>query len=97
MIYSVFNWDDGKFDYFADKTPNEAAPQPEKYFPKKSSKIGHDPTEVLTKVPTGAKRIGRGDTARGRLASLGEVSLRSPVIPLLLVSGVALLIWKFSK
>jgi hypothetical protein len=75
MIYSVFNWDSGSYDYYngsGDKLGNR--PKARQVLNKPNAKHGVPVEAVLPVLPAGSARIGSGKQARGRIAILpGQV------------------------
>lgn len=70
MIYSVWNQGRGLYDYFQTSEVQDVAnaPRPTHL---RSTKLGLTPTQAAWPLPAGAKRIGSGEFARGRVASTG--------------------------
>jgi hypothetical protein len=75
MIYSHFNWASGRFDYYdgpGDQLGNR--PKYRNVLNEPNSKHGVPVESVLPIVPAGARRVGSGKVAKGRIAVLpGEV------------------------
>lgn len=75
MIYSRFNWDAGKFDYYegpGDQLGNR--PKQRKVLNQPNSKHGVPVESVMPVIPPRARRVGSGNQAKGRIAVLpGEV------------------------
>lgn len=69
MIYSVWNIGAQRYDYFEApaKSATHAGPPPVK----SSSSLGATPDQAAWRLPAGAKHVGSGELARGRIASLG--------------------------
>jgi hypothetical protein len=68
MIYSVWNQGRGLYDYFQDAVVQEGANAP-KPAHLKSRQLGLTPDQAAWPLPAGAKKIGSGEFARGRVAS----------------------------
>jgi hypothetical protein len=65
VIYSV--WNNGAFDYF--ETPEIGPTHAPARHTRASSALGASPCQAAWKLPAGARRVGRGAEARGRIAS----------------------------
>jgi hypothetical protein len=75
MIYSVFDWDSGKYDYYrgvGDKSGYR--PVPHRVFNEPNGK-GVPIEAALPVLPHDAQKIGRGENARGRVAVTQAESL----------------------
>lgn len=69
MIYSRFNWDAGKFDYFegpGDQLGNR--PKQRLVLNQPNSKHGVPVEAVMPIVPAGSRKVGSGSQAKGRIA-----------------------------
>lgn len=67
-VYSVWNWDKGRFDYYV---VNRRRPVRQKagYPPPRGLKgVGEVPEESVNPLPAGAKYVGEGDEAVGTVA-----------------------------
>jgi hypothetical protein len=67
-VYSVWNWDKGRFDYYA---VNRHRPSRQKsgYPPSQGLKgVGETPEQSVNPLPAGARYIGEGDEAIGTMA-----------------------------
>lgn len=88
MIYSVWNRARGTFDYYQ---TSEVAPThaPTAAHVQTVHGLGATPDEAAWQLPPGARRIGSGPVARGRIASLGslETGHNSLMIGALLITG----------
>ena len=88
MIYSVLDRGSRQYDYY--ETPEAEpwhSPPPPKA--KTSSPLGAIPEDAAWKLPAGARRVGRGERPKGRIAvthgsptSLGDLMSDAPVIGL---------------
>ena len=72
MRYSVWNYRERRFDYYDAPGPQEgthvgAPPQPLVRSP-----MGATPDQAAWKLPTGARKVGSGAQAHGKVASLGD-------------------------
>lgn len=75
MIYSVFDWASAGYNYF--DAPGEGLgvrPQPKAKLNAEGAK-GHALEELLVVVPAGARFVGTGSEARGRVA-VGGVAVK---------------------
>ena len=97
ITYSVWNYGTQRYDYYAapGDHPTHAGAPPSRG----STRLGASPEQAAWPLPAGAKKIGSGDFAKGRIAStsagggLGGVELSDPVA----VGAMAVLayvIWK---
>jgi hypothetical protein len=93
MIYSV--WDNGarRYDYYegGKATATHAGAPPRA----SSSSLGATPEQAAWPLPPGARRVGSGDLARGRVASLdgndgGGVDIKMAVI----YGAIGYLLWR---
>lgn len=90
MIFSVWNYATKAYDYYeGGNASGTHAPTPPT--PLLSSPIGMSPEESAWRVPVGARKVGSGTVARGRVASLGgiEDSIGIPSIAIPIAIGVA--------
>jgi len=75
MIYSHFNWNAGRFDYYdgpGDQMGNR--PKARNVLNEPNSRHGVPVESVMPIVPSGARKVGSGMQAKGRIAVLpGEV------------------------
>lgn len=100
MNYSVWNQGAGRFDYYATaKAQREVNTEPPGHL-RGGRQLGSTPEEAAWPLPAGAKRIGQGAMARGRIASRGRRSLGGvDVDPGMLKIGMlglsAYLVWKY--
>ena len=72
MRYSVFDWDMGVYTYY--EAPGESLgvrPKPRVTL-SGSNDRGQQPEALMPVLPSGARRIGRGKEARGRIAVLPD-------------------------
>ena len=73
MIYSRWNWSSGKFDYFeADGDQLGNRPKSRVVINQPKSSHGVPVEAVLPIVPAGARQVGSGTAARGRVAVLPD-------------------------
>lgn len=102
MIYSIWNQGQGVYDYYSAGGPQETANAP-KPSHLKQSKLGLTPAQASWPLPVGAKKIGSGEFARGRVASSSSRALGSFGIDdlfdyrVLLIGAAAYLWWRRSK
>lgn len=76
MIYSVFNWDKGGYDYYnasGDKFGNR--PKARKVINQPNAKNGVPVESVIPLLPAGAVKSGSGNVAKGRIAILPNQSM----------------------
>lgn len=95
MIWSVWNYKTKSYDYYQGgaATGTHAGTPPT---PMISPEMGMSPEESAWRVPTGARKIGSGTGARGRVATLGGVDsfgLPSYAVPVAL-GLAALYFWR---
>ena len=91
-VYSVWNWDKGRFDYYR---VDRARPVRERrgYPVARGIKgVGETPEESVNPLPAGAKYYGEGDEAIGTVAQPRKRSAGLFVVGALV--GLALLSWK---
>ncbi len=94
MIWSVWNYKTRTYDYYEGGTPTgtHAGTPPTPFM---SSQIGMSPEQSAWRLPPGARKVGSGTVARGRVAALGDVasSLPSYAVPLA-IGAAALYFWR---
>lgn len=101
MLYSVWNQGAGGFDYY--EAPGvEGKVNVPKPTHLRSRTLGSTPTQAAWPLPAGARKVGSGEVARGRVAAIGGGLSLSGVedssmltIGLLLLSG--LLLWRYVR
>lgn len=71
MIYSVWNPDGRRYDYFQDGAPASDSPQPNHLHSRGGDEVGIASTRAAWPLPAGTKPAGSGPEPRGMLASLG--------------------------
>lgn len=103
MIYSVWNQARGAYDYFQDAEVQNGANAPA---PKhlRERQLGTPPDQAAWPLPVGARMIGSGEVARGRIASktggqsLGVFGIESVFDIRAIALGVAAwLLWRAHK
>ncbi len=100
MTYSVWNQGTGMFDYYATKTPQrEVNVEPPTHL-RGGRQLGITPEEAGWPLPGGAKRVGQGPLARGRIAStgrgaLGAIGVDSGLAKIGLLGLSGFLVWKY--
>lgn len=90
MIYSVYNYATRLYDYYQAGQPTGThAPNPPTSLV--ASPLGDTPDAAAWRLPPGAKKIGSGELARGRVASFGDSSslLSSSKLPLIAAAAIA--------
>jgi hypothetical protein len=71
MIYSVWRW--GRYDYYDVPTGEGLGDLPQKQAPRGSGPDASvQPEAILPVLPAGAKPVGSGPKAKGRIAVTGE-------------------------
>jgi hypothetical protein len=97
VIYSVYRHTQRVFDYYEAPGPSgtHATAPPA---PLASGKLGAPPEAATWRLPIGARKIGSGPYARGRIASMGGVALGEIATGDLAVVGIAVgvgyLLWR---
>ena len=100
MIYSCWNQGKGAYDYYEDAARQESlnAPSPKHL---RSSSLGATVDQASWPLPAGARYVGSGAAAVGRVASrtggaaLGAMDLGSPTTKAFLLVVSAALAWKY--
>jgi hypothetical protein len=101
MIYSVWNQSVRLYDYY--ETPEVVsvvnAPQPKHL---RATKLGMTPPQASWPLPPFARRTGRGQLARGRIASpsggsLAGIDVDSGMIKIGLLVLAAYVLWKKAR
>ena len=99
MIYSVWNQGKGVYDYFQTPDVQEVANAPK---PKhlKMRQLGMSPAHAAWPLPSGAKLIGSGEFARGRMAisessrGMGSFGIEDLIFnPTYIAIGIAAFLW----
>ena len=73
MLYSVFNWNSGLYRYY--EGPGEKRgerPKPRVRLNPSDNGRGQQPEALLKILPAGARAIGQGKTAKGRIAVMSD-------------------------
>lgn len=88
MMYSVWNASKRAYDYYETSQPGPTHAPPAAHVSMVGG-LGATPDEAAWRLPTGARKVGSGATARGRIASLGslETTRDTLVIGAILVAG----------
>jgi hypothetical protein len=100
MTYSVWNQGAGLFDYYETaKAQREVNVEPPGHL-RGGRQLGATPEEAAWPLPAGAKRIGQGSLARGRIAgagggALGAFALDPGLLKLGMLGLSAFLVWKY--
>ena len=93
-IYSVWNHAQRLYDYYEgnESTGTHAGTPPR---PLATSQIGATPEQTAWRVPVGARKVGTGATARGRVASMGGLDLPGgSVLPYVAAAALAVYLWR---
>jgi hypothetical protein len=97
MTYSVWNQGANRYDYYeaggARREYNEETPKHLRH-----ARLGASPEQAAWPLPAGARRVGSGSIARGRIASraLGAFDDTS-LTKIVLLGLAAFLAWKYVK
>lgn len=75
MIYSVWNQAERRYDYYATPDKQKTANTPKARHIRPAHALGVPPEAAAWPLPAGARLIGHGDYARGRIASRGGQAL----------------------
>lgn len=101
MLYSVWNQGAGLFDYF--EAPGVEAkvnvPKPSHL---RSRTLGSTPKQAAWPLPAGARKVGSGEYARGRVAStggsdLGSLAMDHNLLMIAMLGLSAVLLWRYYK
>ena len=97
MIYSVWNQAEKRYDYFANGAKNGKVHAPSPKHIRSGSKLGATAVSSAWRLPTGAKLVGHGDIAKGRVAIAGAQDFGIPltITQFALLGAAAWLAWKF--
>lgn len=94
MLYSVWSWDDKKFDYY--KTNESEGFQPlSRHI--SSSANGLAPEDVAIKLPQGAIKVGSGELAQGYIAVEGVEGVSNNTRSIFFAAGVAAVLYGVLK
>lgn len=82
MIYSVFDWGNGKYRLYQDSRQYAIMSDPKSCAPQYSHRIGVDVNAALCTVPADAQFAGWSDYARGQVSRLSSgPAFNTPVRP----------------
>ncbi len=100
MMYSVWNQSAGAYDYF-ESPAQQASLNVEKPTHLVSRTLGSTIDQAAWPLPGDAKRVGSGEDAIGRVASikgaaLGDDFMDGSAVKLGLLAASAILIWKYA-
>lgn len=95
MRYSVWNYRARKYDYYDTPELQESTHVGAPPTPLLRSPMGATPDQAAWKLPVGARKIGSGASAQGKIASLGDDGTSLPSAPVL--AGVGLLAYLLIK
>ena len=104
MVYSVWNWDTLRYDYYRD----DSGPRPgQPILARAKYKQGDSvrPEDILTILPDEALKIGSGDTAQGRVAvrkeeaALGQNQIQggNSLSTVLVMAAAGYLLYRFAR
>ncbi|MBT8452987.1 MAG: hypothetical protein KJO40_13545 [Deltaproteobacteria bacterium] len=99
MTYSVWNQGAGRFDYY--EAPGvEAKANVGKPGHLRHRTLGSTPAQAAWPLPVGARRVGAGEQARGRIAAvggseLGALEADGGLVKFALVGLGAYLLWRY--
>ena len=96
MIYSVYNWTKGRFDYYKDSLPMPVAESP-KSRTIRQEKLGASPDGASESLPADAKLVGDGESAQGVIATSGISEGEPTLLKIGLLGLSAYLLWKYVK
>lgn len=103
MIYSVWNQAAGHYDHYEDNAPDDRANAPAPRHLGRSDTLGLTPEEAAWPLPLGARKVGSGPTAMGRIARLRGTSTASslsgfevpvPLLALAAIWGLTFFVWR---
>lgn len=101
MIYSVYNWDNGAYDYYENRQPMPVADAPPKTratLGRTAQSSGLAADDIATALPKDVKHVGSGAEARGAIAVSGVSALEGPSwVKIGLLVGSAFLLMKVLK
>jgi hypothetical protein len=96
MRYSVYNYDRHAYDYY--ETPGaggtHAGSPPA---PRSIGEIGAPVDRAAWKLPAGAKKVGSGFLAQGRIASLGGADASWDSTTMIAYAAVAYVAWRILR
>ncbi len=99
MIYSVWNQPDRRFDYYeSDDRDPSANVEPPGHL--RARTLGSTPDQAAWPLPPGARRVGHGAWARGRVASIASrplgafETLSSPLAKTALLVAAGYVAWR---
>ncbi len=91
MIYSVWSPTRRSYDYYETPEPTPTHTPARGTIPS-SSKLGATPEQAAWRLPMGARRVGSGPTARGRIAQTGMGAVEIPRTALV-IGGLVAAAW----
>lgn len=91
MRFSVWNYRERRFDYYDAAQRSEGTHVGAPPTPLLRGAIGATPDQAAWRLPAGAKKVGSGAVAQGKVASLGDDSIFGslPSIPAMIGVGLA--------
>lgn len=101
MIYSVWNQAAGLYDHYEDGAADARANAPAPRHLRRSDTLGLTPDEAAWPLPLGARKIGSGPTAMGRVAKRGAApvplsgfDVPVPLVALAAIWAVTFYVWR---
>lgn len=94
MTFSVWNYATKRYDYYegGQQTGSHAGTPPSSVV---GSQMGASPEQAAWRLPVGARQVGTGAIARGRIASLGNDGFDLPPLAIPIALGaLALYFWR---
>jgi hypothetical protein len=100
MRYSVYDYTRRAYDYYDAPGPGGThagspalAPTP----PRGDGAAGSAPDRAAWKLPSGARKVGTGESPQGRIASLSGADLTSDPIRIVALAALAYLAWRIFR
>jgi len=95
MRYSVWNNGTRAYDYYeTSEVANIHADAPPRV---SGSALGATPDQAAWPLPSGARRIGAGETPEGRIASIGEFGGVGGITDLIIYGAIAYGAWRLLR
>lgn len=94
MRYSVWNMSTRKYDYYEGGGPSTAIHAGAPPRPVFHNALGATPEQAAWPLPVDAKKVGTGDAAQGRIASMGSFGGISGILPVAIAGAVAWLLFR---
>lgn len=94
--YSVWNYRERKYDYYQAPGENEGTHAGTPPTALISNALGQTPDQAAWRLPIGAKKVGSGATAKGKVASLGDDDTGDTIgTGIKIVAGISLALYLF--